>query len=181
MQTQSRFISTITIRHASEADLPAILDIYNDAILNTTAAYDYTPQTLEMRQAWYAQKVAHHFPVLVAVVDDRVVGFSSLGPFRAWAAYKYTVENSVYVAADYRGQGIGQRLLAALIMAAKQLDMHVMIAAIDATNEASLRLHAHFGFVEVGHLRQVGYKFGRWLDLKLLELTLETPLSPTEP
>jgi len=171
----------VTIRHAAEADLPAMLDIYNDAILQTTAAYDYTPHTLAMRQAWYAQKVAQRFPVLVAVEGDRVVGFASLGPFRAWAAYKYTVENSVYVAADCRGRGIGKHLLAALITAARQMEMHVMIAAIDATNEASLRLHDRFGFVEVGHLRQVGYKFGRWLDLKLLELILETPRSPTEP
>ncbi len=181
MQTQLRFMNSVTIRHASEADLPAILDIYNNAILNTTAAYDYLPQTLEMRQTWYAHKIAHRFPVLVAADCDRVVGFGSLGPFRAWAAYKYTVENSVYVAADYRGRGIGKRLLAAVITEAKRMNMHAIMAAIDATNDASLRLHEHFGFVEVGHLRQVGYKFGRWLDLKLLELILETPRSPTEP
>ncbi|WP_448562553.1 N-acetyltransferase family protein [Trichothermofontia sp.] len=90
MQTQLRFMNPVTIRHASEADLPAILEIYNDAILNTTAAYDYLPQTLDMRQAWYAHKIAQHFPVLVAQASDRVVGFGSLGPFRAWAAYKYT-------------------------------------------------------------------------------------------
>lgn len=170
----------IVIRPATEQDLPAILAIYNDAILTTTAVYDYQPHTLAMRQTWYEAKVSGGWPLFVADDAGTVVGFSSLGPFRAWAAYKYTVENSVYVAAARRGQGVGKLLLPPLIDAARQMEMHAIIAGIDATNVASYRLHQSFGFVEVAHFREVGYKFGRWLDLKFLELVLETPHEPRE-
>jgi phosphinothricin acetyltransferase len=170
----------IAARRATEADLPAILAIYNDAILHTTAVYDYTPHTLAMRQAWLAAKQADGLPVFVADDGGQVAGFSSLGPFRAWAAYKYTVENSIYVAPDRRGQGIGKLLLPPLIDAARAMDMHAIIAGVDAENAASYRLHRAFGFEEVAHFRQVGYKFGRWLDLKFLELILATPAAPRE-
>jgi phosphinothricin acetyltransferase len=170
----------IAIRQATEQDLPAILAIYNDAILTTTAVYDYQPHTLAMRQAWYEAKVADGWPLFVADDAGVVIGFSSLGPFRAWAAYKYTVENSVYVAADRRGQGIGKLLLPPLIDVARRMEMHAIIAGIDAANVASYRLHQSFGFVEVAHFREVGYKFGRWLDLKFLELLLPTPHKPQE-
>ncbi len=160
----------ITIRVADEIDLPQILEIYNDVILNTTAVYDYEPHTLEMRKQWFETKRQQGFPVFVAEEDNIVVGFSSFGPFRAWAAYKYSVENSVYVKADKRGKGIGKLLLPPLIDSAKELNMHTIIASIDATNEASLQLHRSFGFEEVAHFKEVGYKFGRWLDLKFLQL-----------
>jgi phosphinothricin acetyltransferase len=182
-----------TVRPATQDDLPAILAIYNDAILTTTAVYQYRPHTLEMRAAWLADKQMHGYPVLVAAHcstedmasgdprGETVIGFGALGPFRAAAAYAYTVENSVYVATHWRGQGVGRRLLAPLIDAARGLDAHTIIAVIDADNAASLRLHHAFGFVEAGHFRQVGYKFGRWLDLKFLQLVLDTPQQPTEP
>lgn len=170
----------IKIRAATEQDLPAILTIYNDAILTTTAVYDYQPHTLAMRQAWYEAKVAGGWPVFVADDAGVVVGFSSLGPFRAWAAYQYTVENSIYVATARHGQGIGKLLLPPLIETARCMEMHAVIAGIDAANVASYRLHQRFGFVEVAHFREVGYKFGRWLDLKFLELLLETPHKPQE-
>ena|ERR1700754_3806861 len=170
----------IQTRHAVEADLPGMLSIYNDIILNTTAVYDYKPHTLEMRQAWFNTKKEQGFPVFVAEEEGQLLGFSSIGPFRNWAAYKYSVENSIYVAASSRGKGIGKLLLPPLIEAAKQLDMHTIIAGIDATNEASLKLHKHFGFEETAHFKQVGYKFGRWLDLKFLQLILETPKQPAE-
>lgn len=170
----------ITIRSAREADLPELLAIYNDIILHTTAVYQYQPQTMDMRRAWYETKLKDGHPVFVAESEARVVGFSSYGPFRAWAAYKYTVENSVYVSTDQRGKGIGKLLLPPLIRAAKEKDLHAIIAGIDATNTASLQLHRVFGFEEVAHFRQVGYKFGRWLDLKFLELLLDTPEHPGE-
>lgn len=163
----------ITVRPASASDLPAILEIYNDVIVNTTAVYDYVPHTLEMRADWYAAKQKDNYPVFVAVEGSRLVGFSSFGPFRAWAAYKHTVENSIYVSAADRGKGIGKLLLSPLIDAAKAQGLHAMVAGIDSTNEASLRLHLSFGFEEVGHFREVGYKFERWLDLVFLELILE--------
>lgn len=170
----------ITIRAARENDLTAILTIYNDIILTTTAIYQYEPQTMEMRKAWYDGRMKDGLPIFVAELEGQVLGFSSYGPFRAWPAYKYTVENSVYVSADQRGRGIGKLLITPLIDAAKNSDLHAIIAGVDASNEASLRLHRSFGFEEVAHFRQVGYKFGRWLDLKFLELILDGPAQPQE-
>jgi L-amino acid N-acyltransferase YncA len=169
----------ITIRSAREADLPEILEIYHHVILNTTAVYQYVPQTLEMRKAWYDAKVKDGQPLFVAEEEGRVVGLSTYGPFRNWAAYKYTVENSVYVAEGHRGRGIARSLMQPLIEEARRQGYHAIIASIDATNDASIRLHLSFGFGEVAHFRQVGYKFGRWLDLKFLELLL--PDCPAQP
>jgi phosphinothricin acetyltransferase len=168
------------IRSARESDLPEILVIYNDIILTTTAIYQYQPQSPEMRRSWFDARHHDGHPIFVAESEGRIVGFSTYGPFRAWPAYKYTVENSVYVAAAERGKGIGKILIPPLIAAAKAADLHAMIASVDAGNMASLRLHRSFGFEEVAHFRQVGYKFGRWLDLKFLELLLETPEHPVE-
>lgn len=162
----------VTIRTMKETDLPEVLDIYNDIILHTTAVYEYMPHTMEMRRQWYETKMRDHYPVFVAEEDGVLAGFSSFGPFRAWAAYQYSVENSVYVAAERRGNGIGRMLVPPLIQAARERGMHVMIAGIDASNEASQRLHRSFGFKEVAHFEQVGHKFGRWLDLKFLQLIL---------
>jgi len=163
-------IVMIYIREASENDLLQLLSIYNDIILHTTAVYDYEPHTLEMRKQWFETKKQQGFPVFVAEEDGKILGFSSIGPFRAWAAYKYSVENSVYVAAEARGKGIGKLLLPPLIEATKKMQLHTIIAGIDASNEASLRLHRSFGFEEVAHFKEVGWKFERWLDLKFLQL-----------
>jgi L-amino acid N-acyltransferase len=162
----------IQIRDATEQDLPAILDIYNDVIVNTTAVYDYEPHTLEMGRAWFNTKKEQGFPVVVAEDDGKFLGLSSIGPFRAWAAYLYSVENSVYVASEARGRGIGKLLIPPLIEAARQLKLHTIIAGIDASNEASIKLHKCFGFEEMAHFKQVGWKFNRWLDLKFLQLML---------
>jgi L-amino acid N-acyltransferase len=160
----------IIVRHATENDLPAILTIYNDVILYTTAVYDYHPHTIEMRKAWLDTKKEQGFPVFVAEENGKVLGLSSIGPFRAWAAYKFSVENSIYVAAKARGKGIGKLLMPPVIEAARQLGMHTILAGIDAGNDASIQLHRHFGFEEVAHFKEVGYKFDRWLDLKFLQL-----------
>jgi len=170
----------VTIRTAREEDLPAILDIYNHIILNTAAVYHYEAHTMDMRKAWYDGRLQGGFPVFVAEDDGKVVGFSSYGPFRPWPAYKYTMENSVYVADGQRGKGIGRLLMEPLIRHAREKGVHVIIAVIDADNEASVQLHRSFGFEEAGRLRQVGYKFGRWLNLTLMELLLDTPAHPVE-
>lgn len=162
----------VTIRDAVEDDLPELLAIYNDIILHTTAVYDYEPHTLEMRRQWFVTKRQQGFPVFVAEEKERILGFSSIGPFRAWAAYQYSVENSVYVAASARGRGVGKLLIPPLIGAAKKLQLHTIIAGSDATNEASIGLHLSFGFEEVAHFKEVGWKFGRWLDLKFLQLMI---------
>jgi len=160
----------ILVRNAAINDLPAMLDIYNEIIANTTAVWDSDPHTIEMREQWFKTKQEQGFPVYVAEEDGKIVGFSSIGPFRVWTGYKYTVENSVYVAADSRGKGIGKLLMQPLIDAAKELKMHAIVAGIDAENEGSIELHKKFGFVEVAHFKEVGYKFDKWMDLKFLEL-----------
>jgi L-amino acid N-acyltransferase YncA len=160
----------IIVREAVREDIPQMLEIYNEVILNTTAVYNYDPHTLEMRTEWFETKQQQGFPVFVAEENNIILGFSSIGPFRAWQAYKYTVENSVYVKADCRGKGIGKLLMPPLIVAAKRLGLHAIVAGIDATNDVSIALHKQFGFVEVAHFKEVGYKFDRWLDLKFLEL-----------
>ncbi len=168
------------IRYANENDLPQLLDIYNDIILNTTAVYQYQQHTLQMRKEWFKTKQQQGFPMFVAEDNDRIMGFSTLGTFRNWQAYKYSVENSIYVASDYRGKGAGKLLMKTLIEDAIQMDMHRISAGADVTTEVRIQLHKSFGVEEVAHFKQVGYKFGRWLDLKFLQLILKTPLKPFE-
>jgi L-amino acid N-acyltransferase YncA len=163
----------MNVRPAAHADLPAILDIYNEAVLNTTATYDYEPQTLEARAAWFQEHELDRYPVFVAHNGDgRVIGWSSLSRFRPRVGYRFTGEDSVYVAADQRGRGVGKLLLPPLIEAARQMGLRAIVAGIDAESQASLRLHARFGFQPVAHLKQVGFKFGRWLDVIYMELLL---------
>ncbi len=173
----------ITIRHATENDLSQVLDIYNDIIANTTAVYYYEPHTLEMRRQWFAERSLEGFPIFVAEEEGVILGMSTIGPFRAPTAYQFSVENTIHVAAQARGRGVGKLLMPPIIEAARALNKHVIIAGIDATNEVSLHLHKSFGFVEVAHFKQVGFKFGRWLDLKFLELVLtpDTPRPPLSP
>lgn len=163
----------IIVKPATENDLPQILDIYNEIIANTTAIYYYEPHTLEMRRQWFEERKQQGFPVFVAEEDGEILGMSSIGPFRVPTAYQYSVENTVHVAAKARGRGIGKLLMPPIIQAAKELKMHTVIAGIDATNDVSLHLHEHFGFVEVAHFKEVGFKFDRWLDLKFLQLILK--------
>ncbi|HEX3385905.1 MAG TPA: GNAT family N-acetyltransferase [Mucilaginibacter sp.] len=159
------------IRNVTETDIPGILDIYNHVIVHTTSVYSEHPHTLEMRLTWYRDRMSNGFPVFVAEEYGKVIGFSSFGHFRVWPCYRYTVENSVYVHPDHRGKGISKLLMQPLIDRAREMGMHAMIAGIDADNAVSYRLHQSFGFVEVAHFREVGFKFGRWLDLKFMELS----------
>ncbi len=158
-----------------------ILDIYNDAIANTTAVYEYQLFSPEKIQAWFAEKQAGKYPVIGAVDDSgALLGFASYGVFRARPAYKYSVEHSVYVHKDCRGKGIGRELLKRIIDAARDQNYHVMVGGIDAENAASIALHKQFGFVHAGTITQAGFKFGRWLDLVFYQLTLATPAQPTD-
>ncbi|UAY50787.1 GNAT family N-acetyltransferase [Ferruginibacter albus] len=162
----------IVIRNAVINDLPAMLEIYNDIIINTTAVWQYDTHTLEMREEWFKTKQEQGFPIFVAEENGKIVGFSTFGTFRAWQGYKHTVENSVYVASDQRGKGIGKLLMPPLIEAAQQLGIHAIVAGIDGENEVSIKLHQQFGFVEVAHFKEVGFKFNKWMDLKFLELII---------
>jgi phosphinothricin acetyltransferase len=156
----------MVVRDATEADLPAILAITNDAVASTTALWTLTPLTLAQRRAWFEERRAAGFPVLVAEGEaGAVAGFGSYGGFRAFEGYAATVEHSVYVDAAHRGRGAGRALVVALIERARAAGLHAMVGGIEAGNEASLRLHDALGFIRAGVLPQVGRKFGRWLDL----------------
>ena len=164
-----------------EDHLGAIRAIYNDAILNTTALYEYQPRSVETIQAWWQAKQRAGYPVLgVERTDGTLAGFASWGPFRPFPAFKYTVEHSVYVATDSRGAGIGRCLLGAIVDEALRHEIHVLVGAIDATNTASLALHRGLGFVHAGTIRAAGFKFGRWLDLEFWQRTLSTPDQPVD-
>ncbi|MBS0446775.1 MAG: N-acetyltransferase [Proteobacteria bacterium] len=165
--------------HARHAD--AILDIFNEAIVTSTALYDYEPRPQASMEAWFAAKEKGHFPV-IGLEDEHgaLAAVGSFGPFRAWPAYKYSVEHSVYVHKDHRGRGLGMQVLRGLTEAARPRNVHAMIGGIDARNAVSIALHERLGFRHVGTLPQVGFKFGRWLDLAFYQLLLDTPLAPVD-
>jgi phosphinothricin acetyltransferase len=175
-------IPATRVRAATRGDLPHILDIHNDAVLTTTAIFDYAPQTLDARVAWFDGKRAAGWPVVVVAdaATDRVLGYGSYGPFRAWPAYKYSVEHSVYVHEQARGRGIGRQVLETLLAEADAAGYRTMIAGVVADNAASLALHRALGFEDVARFRDVGFKFGRWLDLCFLQKLLRGPATPQE-
>src|SRR2546421_1300417 len=160
------------IRLAAPADLVAINDIYNHYVLHSTCTYQEEPETMEQRHKWFDAHGERH-PVTVAVMDDRIVGWGSLSPFHARSAYRNTVENSVYVHHEMHRRGIGSMILQDLIERARVIGHHTIIAGIDGEQTASLALHARFGFEKVAHLKQLGFKFGRWLDVIYMQLMLE--------
>jgi L-amino acid N-acyltransferase len=159
------------IRDAGEGDAGGILRIYNDAVAHTTAIWNEQLSDLDSRRAWLAERQSSGYPVLVAAEGSDILGYASFGAFRPWDGYRHTVEHSVYVDGAARRRGIGHALMERLIARARLMRMRVMIAGIEATNEPSLQLHARLGFVKVGHLRSVGRKFDRWLDLVFMQLT----------
>lgn len=163
---------TVTIKLAKSSDVVQILPIVNYAILNTTAIYDYAPRTLADMEQWFSAKQQGNFPVLVAIQNDIIVGYASYGHFNVKEGYKYSVEHSVYVAEGHSGKGIGKLLLATLIQHAKKQGLHTMIGLIEADNKDSIAFHEKFGFVKTGVLKQVGYKFNRWLDVQYMQLIL---------
>lgn len=163
---------TYYIRETEPQDLPAILEIMNESILNSTAIYDEQPRTLEYCTGWLDSQRALGMPVFSCLRGQATVGYGTYGQFRPKYGYRFTVEHSVYVDEFHRGAGIGQMLLTALIERAKQDGLHRMIAGIDAENHGSIRFHEKNGFINVGHLKEVGFKFGRFLDLVFLQLDL---------
>ena len=163
----------------------AILAILNDAIVNSTALYDYRPRTMANMKTWFAVKQeglnGKPFPVVGLVNEaDELMGFSSYGPFRNFPAYKYTIEHSIYVHSAHRGKGLGKQLLQTIVERARQQNYHTLIGAIDAANEASIALHEQQGFMLCGIVKQAGFKFGRWLDLAFYQRVLETPAEPAD-
>jgi L-amino acid N-acyltransferase YncA len=171
----------VRIRDAGPDDLPGLLAIYNDVIATSTAVYRDEPATLDERREWLRSRDAQGYPVLVAVDETGVTGFASFGDFRAWPGYRFTVEHTVHVRADCRGRGIGAALMTPLLARAAALGKHVVIAGVDADNEASIRFHERLGFARVAHFREVGFKFGRWLDLIFLQRMLTAASSLPSP
>jgi phosphinothricin acetyltransferase len=159
------------IRAATQDDLTAINDIYNYYVSNSTCTYQEEPEKIESRQQWFAKHGARH-PITVAEIDGRIVGWGSLSAYHERSAYRNTVENSVYVHPEFHRRGIGAAILADLIVRARAIGHRAIIAGIDAEQTASVALHAKFGFQHVGHLKQVGLKFNRWLDVIYMELFL---------
>jgi phosphinothricin acetyltransferase len=160
----------VTVRDATEADLPAIRDIYNHAVEQTTAIWNETVVDLGNRVEWFKARQARGFPVLVAEKAGRIAGYASYGDWRAFDGFRHTVEHSVYVEKDHQGAGIGKLLMQSLIRRAGENGIHVMIAGIEAGNAASIGLHEKLGFRNGGTFYQVGRKFDRWLDLTFMEL-----------
>jgi L-amino acid N-acyltransferase YncA len=160
------------IDDATEADVPEIAAIYNDVIATSTAVFSERSVTDEDRLAWLRSRREREQPVIVAREAGAVVGFASYGDFRSWPGYRSTVEHSVHVAAACRRQGVGRSLVHEILGRAGRAGLHVVVAAIDAENHASLRLHDGLGFEPVGHMPEVARKFDRWVDLVLLQITL---------
>jgi L-amino acid N-acyltransferase len=160
------------VRAARENDVPAIADILNEAIANSLATWMHRPFSLEDRYEWFLARQREKFPVLVAEIDGAIAGYASFGPFRAYDGYARTVEHSVYIHRDFRRRGLGRALMAPLIDISRQRGDHVMVGAIGLPNDASVALHAQLGFVEVGRMPEVGWKFDAWRDLLLMQKIL---------
>ncbi len=162
----------MNIRPAKTDDLTDILSMYNDAILNTTAVYEYEPFTETYINHWFKEKEASHFPVLIAENESGILGFATYGTFRHRSAYRTTAEHSVYVKSEFQGQGFGKILLDAILEEAKRNGIHVLVGGIDSSNLISIQLHQKFGFEEVARMKEVAFKFDKWLDLVLMQKIL---------
>ncbi len=163
----------LVIREAGEDDLAAIVAIYNDAVENTTAVWNEVLVDIDNRRNWVRERQKKGFPVLVGVKDGETIAYASYAEFRAFDGYRHTRELSVYVEKTRRGEGLGKAMLSALVDEARARGVHVLIGAIEAGNTGSIRLHESLGFTHVGTFREVGQKFGRWLDLACLQLILK--------
>ena len=164
------------IRSAAPEDLPEINEIYNEAVRNTTATFDTEPKGLDERKAWFVLH-DHRHPVLVAV-EESIIGWAALSPWSDRLAYRDTAEVSVYVHADRRGKGIGKKLLEALVEQGQGADLHTLIARIADGNLASIAMHRRLGFEFIGTMKEVGLKFGRWIDVQLFQIMINTINNP---
>lgn len=167
----------IILSPATEEDLPALLDIINREIATGSARWEYTPWSLNEAHTWLAEKQRDSKPVIIAQYENAVAGYGTYGQFRQKIGYQFSMEHSVYVVPEKQGLGIGSAIMQWLIQSATDNGYHTLIAGIDAANEESIRFHARFGFEEVARLREVGFKFGRWLDLVFMQRMLNNKLN----
>lgn len=161
----------LNIRPALVTDLPAITLIYNEAIANTTATFDTEPKTYEERKVWFSDHDEKH-PVIVAVELDEIVGFASLSRWSTRSAYDGTSELSVYVHHQHRGRGLGKKLMEVIIAEGKNAGLHTLISRITTDNKNSIHIHELYGFTNIGTMKEVGNKFGRLLDVALMQKIL---------
>lgn len=154
----------LEIRKAQFGDLPQIVDIYNQSVISSTATFDLKEATLEQRTEWFLQHYGN-YPLIVATVAGKVVGYSSLSCFREKEAYAHTVESSVYIDGAHHGKGIGKALMEEILCLGAKIGHHVVIAGITSGNETSIKLHESLGFVYIGCFKEVGFKFGEWQDV----------------
>ncbi|MGA7110777.1 MAG: N-acetyltransferase family protein [Terracidiphilus sp.] len=164
------------IRDAVEVDFEQITAIYNEVLTHSTAIYNDRPFTIEERLTWWRSRQDQAYPVLVAADDNHIAGFATFGDFRSWPGYRFTVEGTVHIHAEARSRGVGTALLKEIVERARALGKHTMIAGVDSENAASLRFLERFGFERVAHLREVGFKFDRYLDLVFLQYWLSPPM-----
>jgi phosphinothricin acetyltransferase len=167
-------VNAVSIRLATEADLPTINAIYNHYVRTSACTYQETEDTLDDRAAWLRAHPADYFPATVAELDGEVIGFGSISPFRARSGDRFTVENGIYVRHDLHRRGIGRTLLADLIERSRAIGHKTIIAVIDAEQLGSVALHREFGFEVCGEMKQAGYKFDRWLDVVFMQLLHST-------
>ena len=162
----------MTIRRLEHADLEAITQIYNEVLTHSTAIFRDTPASVQEREEWWKTQCEKGYPVLVAEADGSILGFASFDDFRSWPGYRFTVEGTIHLSPEARRQGTGTILLTELIAQARSLGKHILIAGVDGDNKASLKFLAKMGFEQTGHMREVGYKFGKYLDLIVLQYQL---------
>jgi L-amino acid N-acyltransferase len=163
----------LKIREAKIDDLQNMLNIINEAIIHTTALYDYEPRSFETQKIWFEKKISDKMPVIVAEYENQTIGYGTYGIFRPFEGYKFCVEHSIYIAKEFRGKGIGKKILEELIKLGTDQGFHTMIAGIDAENLASYEFHKKYGFREIGRFHEVGYKFNKWLDVIFMQLMLK--------
>jgi L-amino acid N-acyltransferase len=168
------------IRDAMEGDIDRVAAIYNEVLRTSTAIFNDRPVSVEDRVKWWRGRVEQGYPVLVALEGEAVVGFASFGEFRSWPGYRFTVEHTVHVHSEFRGKDVGSALMRELIERARVAGKHVMVGGVDAENVASLRFHERMGFERVAHLREVGFKADRYLDLVLLQRWITPPAHAKE-
>lgn len=165
-------MSNQRIRDAESQDLEQMRGIYNDVLATSTSIFSTVPRTSEEQRRWFEDRLGQGWPVIVLCDDERVLGYATYGAFRSWPGYRHTVENSIYLSQDARGRGLGTKLLSVLVERARAQGLHAIIAGIDGDNVGSMRLHEKLGFTKVAHLKEVGRKFDRWLDLVFFQRIL---------
>jgi L-amino acid N-acyltransferase len=168
------------IRDAVADDFDEVTAIYNNILTNSTAIYNDRPTTRDERLAWWRSRQEQGYPFLIAANGNAIAGYATFGDFRSWPGYRFTVEGTVHIHESSRGQGVGRELLNELVSRAQAIGKHTMIAGVDAENAASLKFLERFGFERVGHLREVGYKFDRFLDLIFMQYWLAAAKADAE-